>query len=98
MRPSIIHLVAILGILGSAQAENIRTGFQSFDFATSDINGRYTMLDLRQIQKNYVETLVRRTSLKSGDLTFTKRIVDCRNMRAQTIEQGEDLSNLTALT
>jgi hypothetical protein len=72
----IIALISIFGPSATAEAQQNLQSFELFDFATADTYGQYTMLRLKWLDKDHVETLVRRTSLRSGELTFTKRIVE----------------------
>jgi hypothetical protein len=64
--------------------------FEPFDFPTGDPSGVYTMLEMRKVGKDQVETLVRQRMVRSGNLSFTRRLIDCKAMRFKTLASAFD--------
>jgi hypothetical protein len=80
----------------ATRAQQGPKGFEPFDFTTGDVLGRYTMLDLKRVDKHHVETLVRRVGTKTGSLAFTRRLIDCRGqMRVRTLGSTDSLEALS---
>ena len=80
--------LVVLALPGTAQQAS---KFEPFDFPTGDALGVYTMLDLKKVDKHHVETLVRQRMIRSGNLSFTRRLIDCRgSMRYKTLGSAFD--------
>jgi hypothetical protein len=80
----------------TTEAQQRPKGFEPFDFTTTDPFGRYTMLDLKRVDKHHVETLVRRVSTKTGSLAFTRRLIDCRGqMKVKTLGSTDSMEALS---
>lgn len=96
LRPFLLTLPFLVFPLATAEAQKAKA-FEPFDFTTSDTFGRYTMMDLKRVNKDHVETLVRRMSTKSGEVVFTKRLIDCRGaMQFKTLASANTLEALSS--
>jgi hypothetical protein len=70
-------------------------GFKPFDFPTQDQAAVYTMLELKKIDRDQVETLVRQKMKRSGNEAYTRRLIDCRgSMRYKTLASAFDMAGL----
>lgn len=93
------HAILGISIMGAivvlAPPVMAQQGFKPFDFPTQDPAAVYTMLDLKKIDKDQVETLVRQKMKRSGNEAFTRRLIDCRgSMRYKTLASAFDMASL----
>src|SRR5829696_7258487 len=88
-----MYIVGVLAILAHPTWAQTKPKFEPFEFPTGDKLAVYTMLDLKKVGNNQVETFVQQKT-RSGLLAFTRRLIDCKSMRFKTLASSDSMEGL----